>query len=290
MCSAALVGPGVVRMDALRVGRTAAPAVLLAGRFEPTAEAMLLTRARPFQYLTTVTARFSSLFAGDRASDLGALAWPGELAIRFGCDAAIELRALSFDAFPASSPQELASLLSGIARTGGVGSDALEAHLASFPDARRFVEWHGRFPVSYATMSYQSLDTYVLPSREREKAHLRFRFEPVAGEHYFQLGSAGQLSPDYLSREMHRRLDVLPATFRMSAQFAGGGDRSDRPDLPWPSDRGQVALGTMTLTDLSAVPWATHTRCRPPDGLEVVEPSPTRLIDSLSFHCAGEVQ
>ena len=81
-------------------------------------------------------------------------------------------------------------------------------------------------PESYATVAYNSLHAYRWLDAGGGARHVRYRFEPEAGEHALARDEAKARGADYLQREITERSG---AAFRLG-HGRGGGRPAGRPD------------------------------------------------------------
>jgi catalase len=105
-------------------------------------------------------------------------------------------------------------------------------------------------PLSYATLTYNSLHSFALVSADGERTWVRLSWVPEAGEERLPEEEIDSAAPDYLQTELAERIAAGPIRFTYVATLAGGGDSLVDPTLPWGEDRERVELGTLELTEL----------------------------------------
>jgi catalase len=258
-----------------------AKGIILEGRFEPTAEARALSRAEVFARPTAVIVRFSNFTGLPDIADNVPHANPRGMAIKFGgLDAPmLDVVAHNFNGFPTSTAAEFGELLRALAVSGpsATAPTPLDRFLASHPVAKTFLTTQHPAPISYATTSYFGVNAITFTDVKGRETAVRYRFAPVAGEHYVSAGPHPELGADYLKQEAAQRLAAGPIRFDWYAQVGEAGDRVDDPSLAWPESRILVKLGTITIEALS--PDAeTNDRAlafipgRMPDGIAAADP------------------
>ena len=256
-----------------------AKGIILEGRFEPTAAARALSRARLFRGATPVTVRFSN-FTGfpDIADDVPG-ANPRGMAISFGprSNPTMDVVTHNFDGFPTRTATEFGALLRAIGASGpGVAAPTpLDRFLVDHPVAKAFLTSQHPAPLSYATTAYFGVNAVTFTDGKGRSRPVRYRFSPAAGERYF--GAGVKPTANYLQPEIAKRVAAGPIVFDWFAQLGEPGDLLDDPSIAWPASRRLVKLGTITITTLAAnTPEADRALAflpgRLPDGVEAADP------------------
>lgn len=229
-----------------------AKGVMCEGTFTPTPEAATLTRAphanRPS---TPVTVRFSDSTGLPTVPDNDpARSGPRGCAIRFhlGPHEHTDVIAHSANGFPVRTGEEFVELLRAVAAAGGGKPEALNAFLASHPQAKRFVELPKPIPTSFAREAYFAVTSFAFTDASGTTRHGRFRIRPDAGTEYLSNEQAAARSESFLVDEIGARLAQSPAKLGVYVQLAGAGDDVTNASIPWPDDRREIAFGTITLT------------------------------------------
>jgi catalase len=106
---------------------------------------------------------------------------------------------------------------------------------------------------------------------------VRYRFVPVAGEHYLDADALKHKGPDYLSQEIAARVAEAPIRYEWLAQLSEPGDVIDDPSIAWPESRRLVKLGTLEITGLVADQAAASKALmfmpgNLPEGIEAADP------------------
>jgi len=256
-----------------------AKGVVLSGSFTPAASAATLTKAALFRGgAVPVTARFSNSTGLPKIPDTDGYADPRGFAVKFGTDE-LDIVTHSFNGFPAANPDEFGEFLRAIAASTKETThpNSLEKFLASHPAAKTFATTQKPPPVSYATTPYFGVNAFAVTNDKGEKAHVRYRLVPAAGEHYLDAAAAKSKGPDYLSSEIRERLGAGPVQFDWFAQVAGAGDKTDDPTAVWPDNRQLVKLGTITINRIADDQGSVDKSLlflpgNVPDGIEAADP------------------
>jgi catalase len=80
----------------------------------------------------------------------------------------------------------------------------------------------------------------------------RYRVLPEAGNEYLDEAAAAAQSQNFLFDEIKERVGKEPVKFRLVVQLAQDGDTVDDATVRWPEDRPQLALGEITLKEITA--------------------------------------
>ncbi|MGZ3414842.1 MAG: catalase family peroxidase [Isosphaeraceae bacterium] len=230
-----------------------AKGIVCAGTFRPAATAASVSRAPHLQGAPVpITVRLSDFAGVPTVPDGDPLASPRGMAIKFHLPGGIDtdILAHSYDGFPTRTAEEFLDFVRALAASGP-GSPApkpIASFLASHPQARRFAEAPKPAPASFATESYYGVNAFRFINREGTSRHGRYRIRPEAGEEHLDSAEAARRPGNYLFDELAQRLSQGAAQFRLLVQLADDGDPVDDGSLPWPEERPQVELGTLSLT------------------------------------------
>jgi catalase len=234
-----------------------AKGILLAGVFNPSAEARSLTRAPHIQADSTpVTVRFSDFAGIPTVSDNDQQnASPRGCAIRFHLAEHVhtDIVAHSVNAFPARTAEEFLEFLNALIGTDPAGPhpNAIEQFLGAHPAALTFVQAPKPIPASFATESFFAISAFKLTNAEGVSRHGRYRVLPVAGNEYLDQAGASAQTPNFLFDEIKERVAKGPVKFRIVVQLAQDSDTVDDATVRWPEDRPQVAFGEISLTGIA---------------------------------------
>lgn len=131
--------------------------------------------------------------------------------------------------------------------TGEPDPRKLAAFFAAHPAANRFREWVAATPpsASYATRRYNSLDAFELADVHGRKRAVRWSMLPAAGTAPHETIPAGD--PDFLARDLRRRLSRGPVEWMLSITFANPGDPVDDASRAWAGEHRHVDAGTLVI-------------------------------------------
>jgi catalase len=260
---------------------------LLAGSFNPTAEAAALCRAPHFHGASTpVVVRFSD-FAGvpnvpDNDPNFSS---PHGFAIRFqlGEHAHTDIVAHSADGFPVRTAAEFVQFIQAVHASGPevAHPTPIEQYLGSHPKALAFVQMPKPIPTSFARESYFSVTAHKFVDAGGTIRHVRYRILPDAGNEYLDAEGAAAKGPNFLMEELAERLTKGAIKMNLWVQVAGDGDVVDDATEHWPTERPQVLLGVVALTALEPEDDLEGRRIifDPIPRVEGIEPSADPLLE-----------
>ncbi|SDR83276.1 catalase [Nocardioides scoriae] len=244
--------------------------IVLGGTFTATPRARELSRAAHLQGdPVPVTARFSNGFPSVEGRD-STFGDPRGMAVKFYLPdgRTTDLVAQDWPVFPAGTPEDFRDLL----LAQHAGPEATERFLAEHPDvaaAGEVVATVGAPPLSWATVAFNGLNAFRLVDADGHGQWVRWRLEPVAGEHALPEDEWETADRDYL---MDGVVDELPVRHRLLAQLAAPDDQTVDASRAWPADRPWVDLGLVELTEVDET--------RELDG-QVLVHDPMRLVDGI---------
>ncbi len=135
--------------------------------------------------------------------------------------------------------------------TGAPDPAVMGAFLEAHPEALPAISYAltAPVPLSYATLAYRSLHTFLFVDNSGERHPFRFSFVPTAGTQVVDADSAGALGDDYLAAELAERAGRGAATFDLVVQLGEPGDPTGDPTAVWPERPTRVA-GRLEVTAL----------------------------------------
>ena len=128
-----------------------------------------------------------------------------------------------------------------------------------------------RPPASFATRRYYAIHAFRWTDEQGTVRHVRYRWQPEAGEQLLSNRDAKRRGRDYLHAELPER---LPVRFTLELQICAPADPVDDPTAPWRDDRETVRGGTLDVTGLETG--------RETDG-NVLVFDPTNVIDGIEL-------
>ncbi|OAA34112.1 catalase [Metarhizium rileyi] len=250
---------------------THAKGLLVEGTFEPTKEAKTLSLAPHFNNSSTrIVARFSVGGGVPDIPDAAKQATPKGVAVRFLLDESThtDIIAHSFNGFATNSGQDFLTFLQlfsavnvakkqlqdAIDRGGDTSKETrdldhanqvFETWLKTQDSAKRFVESPSPNPFNYGTITYYQPNTHILSNANGDITHVRYRLDPVDGEHLFPDGEAPS-DPNYLEDDLLERFPGKSILFDVQAHIADADDIVDDATIPYKSTK-WVPVGTIEI-------------------------------------------
>jgi catalase len=234
-----------------------AKGILLKGAFTPSPEAPSLTRAPHIQRKSTaVTVRFSDFAGIPTIPDNDPQgASPRGCAIRFHLaeHGHTDIIAHSVDNFPTHTVEEFLGFLKALIATDPAGPhpNAIEQYLGAHPAALKFVQTPKPIPASFAKESFFAVSAFKFSNADGVSRYGRYRLLPTAGNEYLDEATVAAQSPDFLFDEIKKRVAKEPVRFRIVVQLSEAGDTVDDATTRWPESRPLLALGEISLTDVT---------------------------------------
>jgi catalase len=232
-----------------------AKGIVLEGRFLPSPAAAALSKAPHFQKTAVpVTVRFSGFAGIPTISDTDALANPRGLALKFHLPDGSEtdLVTHSFNGFPATTADEFRQFLiaPGSSGPGVAAPSPADIYLAAHPIAKSFLGSQQPPPVSYATLSYYSVNSFEFTNAQGQVTFGRYRIEPRAGNHFLSAEKISKAAPGYLAEEIRQRVAHTTVRFNFRVQLAEPGDKVDDPSIAWPDTNRTVEIDVIEITTI----------------------------------------
>jgi catalase len=235
----------------LHVRAVHAKGVIAQGTFAPSVEAKGLSSAAVFERPVPVVVRFSDFTGIPDIPDTSGSANPRGFAVKFlmpdGSN--LDIVTHNFNGFPVATAGEFSMLLQALGHSGaGIAAPTpFDRFLQAHPIAKTFFATQKPAPESFATTAYFGVNAFLFTDAAGHSRPVRYRFVPLAGEHYLDEATTKTRSPDYLRTEIVERLGRQPVRFEWFAQLGQAGDAIDDPSIAWPDDRTLVKLGVITI-------------------------------------------
>jgi catalase len=225
---------------------------LTTGTFTPAKTAPALSKAPHFAKTVPVLVRFSDPTGVPNLPDASPDASPHGMAIRFQLPGGnySDIVSISANSFPVATPEDFLALLQSIAKSGpGVPKPTpVEQFLGSHPAALKFVTTPRPAPESFGTLAFFGVNAFKFTNAKGVSHFARYQILPVAGEHALSAAEAAKAGPNYLMDELPKRIAAGPVKFRLLAQLAAEGDKTNDATAVWPADREVVELGVISVT------------------------------------------
>ncbi len=226
------------------------------GTFTPAADAAGLSKSPNFAKAVPVLARFSMGGGNPKISDATKAA---VRAIAFKLDPDGKSSEFAFVSAPVQFAKNPAQMLGFLqARFPGADGKPDPAKIKAFSDANPETTNQGKWlagkpvPASYAGVNYWGIHAYTLTNAKGDKAVVKFKLIPTAGEAGLTDDEAKAKPADFLVDELKGRLAKGPASFDLVAIMGEAGDQTNDPSAMWPEDkRKSVKLGTMSIAAIA---------------------------------------
>lgn len=126
--------------------------------------------------------------------------------------------------------------------------------LVHHPETRAFMDWirDAPLPSSFANGTYYSINAFRFIDAAGETRHVRWSLVPETPFEALDKSTLANLPPDFLFEDVVQRLRQSPLRWHMMLTVARPGDPVDDATKPWPADRPQVDVGTLTINRASA--------------------------------------
>jgi len=228
-----------------------AKGVVVEGSFTPSPAASGLSKAVIFAGPPVpVTVRFSDSTGLPSLPDGAPPANPHGMSVKFhvnGNEVDVVTNSLPF--FPVATGEDLLALLQALSVSGPDAPKPTKADefIAAHPTVGKAFGAIST-PTSFARETYNGVDAFIFVNAAGDRQPFRFRLVPAAGTEHLTPAEAAKQPPDFLVDELPQRLEKAPVLFHMMAQLANPGDQTKDPTQPWPADRKEVDVGTITLT------------------------------------------
>ena len=232
-----------------------AKGVLVAGTFTPAPTAASLSMAPHFAAPVPVLVRFSNATGVPAMPDADPNGSPHGIAVRFQLPggSTTDIVSISANGFPVSTPEEFLELLQAVIASGPdvAKPKPIEKFLGAHPAALKFVTTPRPAPESFGTLAFYGVNAFKFTNAKGESRFARYQILPVAGERTLADADVAKASANYLMDELPKRIAAAPVKFRLIAQMAKDGDKTNDPTSVWPADREMLELGTISLTSTS---------------------------------------
>lgn len=235
-----------------------APAI---GSFTASGDAAKLTTAAHLQSsaVTPVEARFSNGSADPTQAD-GVRDGRG-LSVKFRLpdETSTDIVSLSLPVFFVRTVPDFLAFL--VARTpdpetGEIDMNKVFAFLGEHPEAARAAELSVTTPTpaSFAQVRYFGVHCFWMIAADGTRTKFKYRWEPDAGEAGLSDEQTAATESGYLAAELSDRLAQSPVSFTLHLIIGTDEDDETDPTTEWPTERDEIAAGTLRLTRQPADP------------------------------------
>ena len=220
--------------------------------FTPFKGASELSKAPHFAKPVPVIVRFSDPTGVPNMPDADPHASPHGIAIRFDLPdgANTDIVSISANSFPVATPEDFLAMLQAVASSGpGVAKPTpIEEFIGTHPLAAKWATTPRPAPVSFATLAFYGVNAFKFTNAAGKSRYGRYEILPDAGRQALDDAQAAKAQPDYLMKELPKRLARGAVGFHLFVQLADVGDAINDATIAWPATRERVELGTLRLT------------------------------------------
>jgi catalase len=233
--------------------RNHAKGVCVSGFFLSNGQGVSLSKASVFQPgRVPIIGRFS--FGGGKPYVADVATTVRGLGIRFQPAHGEEWRTamINLPVFPFRTPQAFEDQLLASApdpATGEPDPAKMEAFLAKYPESAKAIQIIRSHPMSsgFENSTFNSLNAFRFVDGAGAATWVRWSLTPV--QPFEPIGAAGsaQAGTNYLFDALIASIHRHPLEWHLVVTVAGAGDLTDDATIPWPAERRQVDVGTVTI-------------------------------------------
>jgi catalase len=133
--------------------------------------------------------------------------------------------------------------------TGKPDPATLASFAAAHPELQRFREAMSHWPItdSFANSTFNGVNTFRFVDAQGGHHNVRWIMKPQAPIVALDKNALNQLPTDFLSADLHQRLQQGSIRFDLIVTEAQPGDPIDDSSKPWPADRPTTQVGTLII-------------------------------------------
>jgi catalase len=133
--------------------------------------------------------------------------------------------------------------------TGKPDPDKMKAFLARYPETARALSLIGNRPVSsgFDNSIYNSLNAFRFINATGAVVPVRWSMAPVQPFEPISTADSGKADKNYLFDALIAAIHRHPLQWHLVVTVGHPGDPTDDATLPWPPDRQQIDVGTLTI-------------------------------------------
>ena len=154
--------------------------------------------------------------------------------------------------FPVKTPQAFHDQLLASApdpATGRPDPAKMKAFVASYPETAKAMPLIGNRPISsgFDNSTYNSLNAFRFINTSGAVVPVRWSMVSVQPFEPTSTADPGKTGKNYLFDALIASIHSHPLQWRLVVTVGEPGDPTDAPTIPWPPDRQQVEVGTLTI-------------------------------------------
>jgi catalase len=138
--------------------------------------------------------------------------------------------------------------------TGKPDPDKMKAFLARYPETARAMSLIGNRPVSsgFDNSTYNSLNAFRFINASGAVVPVRWSMAPVQPFEPISTTDSGKADKNYLFDALIAAIHRHPLQWHLVVTVGHPGDPTDDATLPWPPDRQQIDVGTLTIDHVAS--------------------------------------
>ena len=138
--------------------------------------------------------------------------------------------------------------------TGKPDPDKMKAFLARYPETARAMSLIGDRPVSsgFDDSTYNSLNAFRFINASGAVVPVRWSMAPVQPFEPISTADSGKADKNYLFDALIAAIHRHPLQWHLVVTVGHPGDPTDDATLPWPPDRQQIDVGTLTIDHVAS--------------------------------------
>ncbi len=238
--------------------RNHAKGVCVSGWFDSNGQGSTLSKATIFQQgRVPMIGRFSlGVVNPDQADAPSTVRGFG---IRFMPSKGEEWRSAMVDlpVFPFATPQAFYDQLAALApdpATGKPDPARAQAFFEKYPESAAAIKVikSERMSSGFDNSTFNGLNAFQFINEKGEKAWVRWSFVPVQPFEPVDVAHPEKAETNYLFDALIASVHQHPLQWHLIITIAQPGDPTDDATLPWPSDRRQIDVGTLTINQIES--------------------------------------
>jgi catalase len=158
----------------------------------------------------------------------------------------------NFPVFAGKDPETFLGFLSSLLPDENGNADPAKtmAFIQQNPSVQANVMWNqtAKTPASYANTAFFGIHTFYFDQSNGQKTKFRWDIQPALGVKTLEKEEAAKMPTEFLADTLSQQLKESAVSFTIMASLGEPQDSDIDPSQQWPSERIQVALGTVTVT------------------------------------------
>jgi catalase len=157
----------------------------------------------------------------------------------------------NFPVFAGKDPETFLGFLSTLVPDENGKTDPAKtlAFIQQNPSVQANAMWNqtAKTPASYANTAFFGIHTFYFDQSSAQKTKFRWDIQPNLGVKTLEKDEAAKMPTEFLAATLGQQLQDETVSFTIMASLGEAEDSDVDPSQQWPSERPQVALGTVTV-------------------------------------------